>query len=346
MSKQVILLTNLGSPDSTSVKDVRRYLNEFLMDKRVIDLPYLRRLFLVRGIITPARAPKSAEKYRTIWTDEGSPLIIITNELAKKVEQKSQLPTYVSMRYANPTPSSAFKKIVEENPDVEEVVFVPLYPHYAMSSYETAVEHVKSAYRKGKYNFDLKVVGPYYNDAKYISSLASSMKPFLEDVKYDHVLFSYHGVPVSHILKGDITGNHCLKTENCCSVASSAHSQCYRHQVIETTRLVAKELRLAENKFSISYQSRLGKSKWLTPSTSSMFRNLPQRGVKKLLVVTPAFVSDCLETLEEIHMEGREIFTDAGGEVFDSVPCLNSNDEWVETIVHLVNNELAASLTK
>lgn len=341
MSKQVILLTNLGSPDSTEVKDLRRYLDEFLMDKRVMDLPYLRRLLLVRGIIIPSRAPKSAEKYKMIWTEDGSPLIIITNDLAKKVGEVSKMPTYVCMRYGNPTPASALQKIELEHPDVEEVVLFPLYPHYAMSSYETAVEHVKSAYKKGQFNFDLKVVAPYYNYSKYVSSLVSTIQPFLNEKKYDHILFSYHGVPERHILKGDITGTHCLKTENCCSVESSAHAQCYRHQVLETTRLVVQELKLDADAYTVSYQSRLGRSKWLTPSTSSSLNQLPARGVKKLLVVSPAFVSDCLETLEEIHMEGRETFMDAGGELYDTVPCLNSNDEWVKTIVELVKNEFS-----
>lgn len=341
MSEQVILLTNLGSPDSTDVKDVRRYLNEFLMDKRVIDLPYLRRLLLVRGIITPARAPKSAAKYRMIWTEEGSPLIIITNDLAQKVSEESKLPTYVCMRYGNPTPTAAFQKIEFEHPNVKEVVLFPLYPHYAMSSYETAVEHVKSAHKKGRFNFELKVVAPYYNYSKYVSSLVSTIKPFLNERKYDHILFSYHGVPERHILKGDITGTHCLKIENCCSVDSPAHAQCYRHQVLETTRLVVGELKLDDNQYSVSYQSRLGKSKWLTPSTSKLLKQLPLKGTTKLLVVSPAFVSDCLETLEEIHVEGRETFMEAGGDLYDTVPCLNSNDEWVKTIVELVKKEFS-----
>jgi ferrochelatase len=336
MSKRIILLTNLGSPDSTSVKDVRRYLNEFLMDERVIDLPYLSRLLLVRGIISPFRAPKSAAKYKTIWTNEGSPLIAITHQLAKKVSEIAQLPTYICMRYGNPTPLSAFKKVASEHPDAEEVVLFPLYPHYAMSSYETAVEHVKGVFENGRYSFKLRIVEPYFDQPDYIEALAASIQPFIEESAFDHVLFSYHGVPERHILKSDTSGEHCLKTTDCCRVKSPVHSTCYRHQVMETTRLVAEKLGLAQHSFSVSFQSRLGTDKWLSPATSDELAHFPARGIKKLLVVTPAFVSDCLETLEEIRIEGRETFMEAGGTEFTTVPCLNSNDDWVEAVDKLI----------
>ncbi|WP_026475350.1 ferrochelatase [Alkaliflexus imshenetskii] len=335
MSKKVILLTNLGSPDSTAVKDVRKYLNEFLMDERVIDLPYLGRMLLVKGIIVPFRAPRSAAKYKTIWTEEGSPLIVITNDLAVKVAHKTGLPVYICMRYANPTPKAAFQRIALEHPDVTEVILVPLYPHYAMSSYETAVEHVLSTHKRGGYGFQLKVVPPYFNDERYIKALAESIRPFLNS-DFDHLLFSYHGVPERHIFKADVTGNHCLKTHNCCETASPAHKKCYRHQVKETTRLVANLVGLSEQRYSISFQSRLGTDQWLGPSTANVLAQLPKDGVKKLVVVCPAFVSDCLETLEEIHEEGRETFIKAGGASYTVIPCLNTNDEWVDAIDDLI----------
>jgi ferrochelatase len=339
MSKRIILLTNLGSPDSTSVKDVRRYLNEFLMDERVIDVPYFGRLLLVRGIITPFRAPKSAAKYRTIWTKEGPPLIVITHQLATKVAEVAQLPTYVCMRYGNPTPMSAFKKIASEHPDAEEVVLFPLYPHYAMSSYETAVEYVREVWQKGQHSFQLKVIGPYFDNPGYIEALSASIQPFIEEATYDHVLFSYHGIPERHILKSDPSGQHCLKVEDCCRVKSPVHATCYRHQVIETTRLVADRLGLTRHSYSVSFQSRLGTDKWLSPATSDELAQFPSRGIKKLLVVSPAFVSDCLETLEEIHVEGRETFLEACGTDYTTVPCLNSNDDWVEAMVKMINGD-------
>lgn len=335
MSKKVILLTNLGSPNSFQVRDVRKYLREFLMDKRVIDLPFLSRWLLVNGIIAPFRAPRSAKKYKTIWTEEGSPLIVLTQKLVEKVAHATGLSTYMCMRYGSPSPKVAFEKIVSENPNVEEVVLFPLYPHYAMSSYETAVEHVKQRWQRGNYNFKLTVVEPFYNHPLYIKALAETIKPFLED-EYDHLLFSYHGVPERHILKSDPTGQHCLKTEDCCRQPSGAHKYCYRHQVFETTRLVVRQLQIPDNKYSVSFQSRLGNDKWLGPATADVLSQLPLRGVKNLLVVTPAFVSDCLETLEEIRQEGRETFLSAGGEKYQHIPCLNLDDTWVNTIAKLI----------
>lgn len=335
MTQKAVLLANLGSPDSTDVSDVRRYLREFLMDGRVIDIPFFPRCLLVNGIIAPFRAPRSAKKYKSIWTEEGSPLIVLTQKLVDKVAAETKLPVYMCMRYGNPTPQRALKKIREENPGIDEVVLFPLYPHYAMSSYETAVEHVRKLWEQGNYSFNLKVIEPYYNHPSYIQSLSNSIRPFTGK-KYDHILFSYHGVPERQILKSDPTGNHCLKRDDCCRLPSEAHRFCYRHQVFETTRLVAENLDIPSEKYSISFQSRLGNDKWLGPATAGVLAQLPEKGIKNLLVVTPAFVSDCLETLEEIRMEGRETFLKAGGETFRHVPCLNLNDDWVKTIAELL----------
>jgi ferrochelatase len=338
MSKKAILLVNLGSPDSPSVTDVKNYLREFLMDERVIDLPKLARTLLVRGIIVPFRSPKSAAKYQTIWTEKGSPLIFITQELVKLVAEKTGLPTYMTMRYANPTPTVVLDEIHTKHPDLDELIMLPLYPHYAMSSFETAVEHVKNAFNKGKYAFQLKVVKPFYNHPSYIAALANSIRPFVNDFPdYDHVLFSYHGIPERHVKKSDPTGAHCLSCANCCEVDSSAHAFCYRHQIITTTQLVGDQLGLPKDKFSFSFQSRLGADKWLKPYTAALLKEMPNASIKKLLIVSPAFVSDCLETLEEIHVEGQEDFMHAGGEKFVAVPCLNTNSDWVATIEQLIN---------
>ncbi|HTB53246.1 MAG TPA: ferrochelatase [Ferruginibacter sp.] len=332
--KRGIVLMNLGSPESTEVKDVRRYLNEFLMDERVIDSPYLFRLLLVKGLITPTRAPKSAEAYKTIWTKEGSPLIVFTKQLQSALQQQVEEPVEIAMRYGSPTPQEAFDNLLRKNPDLEEVVAVPLYPHYAMSSYETAVEHAKETYKENGYKFQLKFVAPYYNDIDYINALADTMRPYLQK-EYDHILFSYHGVPGRHIKKSDITGNHCLQTTNCCDVASPAHAHCYRHQCFTTTRLVTEQLNIPKNKFSISFQSRLGKG-WLEPFTDIRLEEMPKEGIKKLLIICPAFVSDCLETLEEIEDRGREIFIHSGGDKYTMIPCLNTNPLWVGTLKKLI----------
>lgn len=335
MPKKAILLANLGSPNSTSVKDLKTYLNEFLMDERVIDIPYIFRYLLIRGILVPNRASKSAEKYKTIWTENGSPLIHTTVQLAKLVESETGLPTYVCMRYGDPTAQSAMEKIVNDHPQTEEVILLPLYPHYAMSSYETAVVHVEQTHEKGGFPFKLSVVPPYYKDNQYLTALANSIKPYLEK-EYDRILFSYHGIPERHLRKTDPTGSHCMKCENCCERPSVAHEYCYRHQVLETTKRVTDLLNIPPNKYSVSFQSRLGPDKWLEPSTSGELKRFPGDGIKKLIVVCPAFVSDCLETLEEIWVEGKEDFEKAGGETFEVVPCLNINPEWVKTIDHLI----------
>ncbi len=336
--KKGILLMNLGSPDSTKVSDVKKYLDQFLMDERVIDKPWLLRTLLVRGIIVPFRAPKSAEAYKKIWSEEGSPLIVNTQKLQKALEYQIDEPIEMAMRYGNPSPEDAFRKLLKKEPLMEEVIALPLYPHYAMSSYETAVEYVKEIHKKKKYSFDLKFIDPFYNEPGYLHALAENMKPFLEE-PYDQILFSYHGVPERHIRKSDITGYHCLQIENCCEVNSPAHAHCYRHQVITTTKLVTEKLQIPEDRYSISFQSRLGKG-WLTPFTDIRLKELPAEGIKKLLIICPAFVSDCLETLEEIAMRGKEIFTEAGGESFKMIPCLNIHPLWVKAVAGYVSSEL------
>ncbi|MBS4063209.1 MAG: ferrochelatase [Chitinophagaceae bacterium] len=335
-SKKAILLMNLGSPDSTSVKDLRKYLSEFLMDERVIDYPYLLRLLLVRGIIVPFRAPKSAEAYKSVWTKEGSPLLVLTRQLQEQLQQYVQEPVEIAMRYGNPTPAAAYDKLMKQVPGLEEVIAIPLYPHYAMSSYETAVEYAREVWKKKNYPFKLTFIKPYFDEASYIEALANSIAPYLQQ-EYDHILFSYHGVPERHIRKGDITGTHCLKVNQCCEVASPAHKQCYRHQCFTTTKLVTEKLNITKEKFSFSFQSRLGREEWLKPYTASRLEEMPKEGIKKLLVVCPAFVSDCLETLEEIAEEGKETFLHAGGEAFTMIPCLNIHPDWVQTLVKYTN---------
>ena len=344
--KRGIVLMNLGSPDSTRVKDVRRYLNEFLMDERVIDLPYLGRLLLVKGIIVPFRAPKSAAAYRSIWTTEGSPLMVISRQLRHAVQQQVQEPVVLAMRYGSPAPWTAYDELLEKVPDLEEVVLVPLYPHYAMSSYETAVEYAKEVHSRKKYKFRLTIIPPYYKETAYLHALTESIRPFLQQ-DYDHILFSYHGVPERHIYKGDITGQHCLKVNDCCNVDSPAHRQCYRHQCIVTTKRTAETLNIPSGKFSLSFQSRLGRDPWLQPYTAERLAQLPGEGIKKLLVACPAFVSDCLETLEEIAEQGKELFLHAGGESFTMIPCLNTHPLWVKAVVSYVrgNNQQAPCTT-
>lgn len=336
MQHTAILLVNLGSPDSPTTQHLKPYLKEFLMDERVIDIPLFWRTVLVKGIIVPFRAPKSAAKYKSIWTNEGSPLVSHTQKQCKLLQQRVEPPVYYSMRYGNPATDDVLKKIHAENPALENLILFPLYPHYAMSSYETAVEQVKELHKSKKYSSTLKIVPPFYGHEEYIQALSGSIKPYLEQ-DYDHILFSYHGIPERHVKKTDCTGNHCLQSANCCETPSAAHQFCYRHQIITTTNKVAEQLEIPSNKFSYSFQSRLGRDPWLQPYTVQQLKLFPGKGIKKLLVVCPAFVSDCLETLEEIAMEGKHDFMQHGGEEFTMIPALNEHPNWIDCMQTLIN---------
>ncbi len=341
--KRAVILMNLGSPDTTKVSDVRRYLNEFLMDERVIDSPWLVRTLLVKGIITPFRAPKSAEAYASIWTDNGSPLVHITELLQAEVAKKIESPVVIAMRYGNPTMKHAYEQVLKQMPDVEEVILLPLYPHYAMSSYETAVEHARTVHSEQQYKFAIKFVNAFYNHPAYINALATSMKEYVAG-NDTHILFSYHSIPERHIFKSDVTGCHCLKVADCCNVPSKAHAECYRHQCYQTTALVAKALGLPEERYSVAFQSKLGRSAWLTPATTARMEQMPKEGIKDLIVVCPSFVSDCLETLEEIAIRERENFEEAGGQNYKYIPCLNTDKLWVDAVVTMLTETSGANL--
>jgi len=337
MAKRGIILLNLGSPDSTEVKDVRKYLMQFLMDERVIDYPYILRLLLVGGLIAPFRAPRSAEAYKAVWTKEGSPLIVLTKQLQQALQLKVTEPVEMAMRYGKPTMEHAFDRLIEREPGLKEVIAIPLYPHYAMSSYETAVEHAKAVHRKRSYSFLLSFIKPFFDEPNYIHALTESIRPYLQQ-DYDQVLFSYHGLPERHMKKADPTNSHCLQVVNCCEVSSPAHATCYRHQCWTTTQILAGNLNIPAGKVGFSFQSRLGREEWLKPYTALRLQELPKEGIKKLIILCPAFVSDCLETLEEIAMAGKETFLQAGGESFTVIPCLNVNPLWVQSLASWVKD--------
>jgi ferrochelatase len=331
MSKAV-LLVNLGSPDSTSVADVRRYLNQFLMDGRVIDVAWpLRRLIV--GLILINRPKESAHAYETIWTAEGSPLVVTSRKVRAALEEQVELPVELAMRYQNPSVPDVVKRLAARG--IDEVLLIPLFPHYAMSSYETAVVWVEDCIKRHAPALRLTVQPPYFNQEDYIGALAASAQPFVRQ-DFDYLLFSFHGVPERQIRKSDPTGRHCLTVPNCCEVASEAHPFCYRHQCMETARLLAARLALPKDKWSVSFQSRLGKDPWLRPYTDLELERLPGTGVKKLLIICPAFVSDCLETIEEIGMRGKESFLGAGGEEYTMIPCLNESPAWIEVLSRMV----------
>jgi ferrochelatase len=330
-----VLLINLGSPDSTQIKDVKRYLGEFLMDERVIDIPYWKRLLLVKGIILNVRPKKSAKAYKKIWWNEGSPLIILSERFKEKVSEQVEIPVSLAMRYGSMSIQSGFQELISKG--VKDIFVVPLYPHYAMSSYETVVVKVEEVKRKYFPQTETEVLPPFYNRKDYIDAISKVILENLKGIDYDHILFSYHGIPERHIFKTDTTG-HCRIDESCCNTPSKAHEVCYRHQCLETTKLIASNLNLEPGTYSDSFQSRLLKDPWLKPYTDYELERLAGSGVKRLAVITPAFVADCLETLEEIAMEGKDEFLEAGGEQFHYIPCLNDNDEWVNTMASWINN--------
>ena len=330
-----VLLVNLGSPESPTAKDVKPYLDEFLMDERVIDVPNWLRNIIVRGIILRTRPKKSAEAYKKIWWEEGSPLVVISERFTEKVSKQTEMPVALGMRYGTMSIKNALQELNDKG--VDEVLLVPLYPHYAMSSYETVV--VKTMEQQQKYfpEIQLTTLPAFYKNEDYIRVLSERIAEGLKDFDYDHILFSYHGIPERHIRKSDPTRFHCKIDGNCCNVNSVAHNTCYRHQCFDTTKSVKAYLNLTEDKVSNSFQSRLPNDPWLKPYTDFEFERLAKEGKNNLAVITPAFVSDCLETLEEIAMEGKEQFREAGGGDYKHIPCLNDNDDWVAVMAKWVN---------
>jgi ferrochelatase len=332
-----VLLVNLGSPDSPSVADVRRYLREFLMDGRVLDVNWLARFCIVHFAILPFRPKHSAEAYHKIWTPAGSPLVATSRNVQAKLRQRVSVPVELAMRYQNPSIPQAVRSLAQKG--VDEVLLIPLFPHYAMSSFETAVERVKEVAAALAPPMRLKVQPPCFEDPDYITALVGSAQEFLKQ-NYDHLLFSFHGLPERHLRKSDPTGRHCLAAENCCTTASPAHATCYRAQCFKTVAAFVKQAGVPEGKYSIAFQSRLGRDPWLKPYTDYELRRLAQSGVRKLLVMCPAFVSDCLETLEEIGLRGRAAFLEAGGTQSTLIPCLNEHPLWLEALENMVGRFL------
>ena len=335
MSKQAVLLVNLGSPDSPTPKDVKPYLDEFLMDKYVIDYPYLGRAALVKGIILNTRPKKSAEAYSKIWWEEGSPLIVLSKRLQQAIQQKVNIPVGLGMRYGNPSIEFGIKELLNANPDLQDLFVIPLYPQYAESTTRTVMEKTEEVVKKNGWKLNILYQPPFYEEDHYIEALAESIRPYL--FEYDHILFSYHGVPKRHVKKTDPTNSHCLQVENCCDVKNvMAQKNCYRHHCIATTKKVVDYLRLPKERYSVSFQSRLGPDKWITPFTDETLQAMPAQGITSVAVACPAFVSDCLETLEEIGMEGKDEFLEAGGENYIQIPCLNVDERWVNTLVRYI----------
>ena len=329
MTDHALLLINLGSPASTEVADVRRYLNQFLMDPYVVDLPWPLRRLLV-SLILVKRPAESAHAYSSIWWDEGSPLIVLSRRLQQAMrEHWPHGPVELAMRYGEPSIADALKRLAAQG--VRKVTLAPLYPQFADSTTTTVLAEVRRVMREHNLPLQFANLPPFYDQPEYLDALVASAKPYLEQ-DFDHLLLSFHGLPERHIRKLVKDPNHSLTATSSAGVSAETLAVCYRSQCLRSAELFAERAGLPAGKWSVSFQSRLGRAKWIEPYTEARLDELGKAGAKKLLVMCPAFVADCIETLEEIGMRGQEQFRAAGGEELVLVPCLNDHPQWVEAL--------------
>jgi ferrochelatase len=326
-----LLLINLGTPDEPTTPAVRRYLAEFLSDPRVIDINPVGRALLLHGVILRTRPAKSAHAYKAVWDPvRGSPLLAHSKDLATAVAAKlgDAWRVELAMRYGNPSIESGLERL--RAAAVDRIVVLPLYPQYAASSTATSVARVMELATARWDVMPLDIVPSFYADAGFLDSFEAVARPVLAEARPDHVLFSFHGLPERHIKKSDPSGTHCLASETCCDQITAVNQGCYRAQCYFTARTLAA--RLAITDYTVCFQSRLGRTPWITPHTDVLLDELPKKGVKKLAVMCPAFVADCLETLEEIGMRAVAQFKAAGGEELTLVPSLNATPTWVDAV--------------
>ncbi|MFI5173068.1 MAG: ferrochelatase [Chitinophagales bacterium] len=335
-----ILLVNLGTPDSPAVPDVRKYLKEFLLDERVIDIPPFQRNLLVRGIIAPFRAPKSAKLYEKIWRPEGSPLLIYSRLLKNKLQLKlgDNYAVELAMRYQHPSINAGIQKLMERS--CREIIVVPLFPQYASASNGSVIQKVMSIIKNHQAIPAIHFTGPFFDNPLFIKAFAEHGKKYNPE-NYDHILFSFHGVPERQILK-TCPENNCL-TEFCCDTLHEKNYLCYRSQCFATARSIAHELNIPQEKYTVAFQSRLGKTPWIKPYSDVEIENLANKGIKKILAFSPSFVADCLETIYEIGEEYNIAFRKMGGEKIQLVESLNDSDLFVECLKDIITNKPGCS---
>lgn len=335
MGKKGVLLVNLGTPDEPTRGAVYRYLKQFLLDPRVIDIGTIPRNLLVRGIIAPFRSKSASELYKELWTEEGSPLKLYGYKL-KELLQQSMGEDYrveLAMRYQSPSIEYGLNVLLDEG--VSELIVVPLFPHYASASTGSVYEEVMRILMQEQAIPKLRFVNSYYEHTEFIASILERAKE--HDLKeYDHVLFSYHGLPVRQLVKADRSKSHCQKIANCCEVLTDNNQHCYSAQCHATTRALVSALNLKEEQYTTCFQSRLGKDPWVQPYTSDILEERAKVGDKKLLVFCPAFVADCLETTIEVSVEYKEEFEELGGEHVQLVDSLNDHPRWVEGLKNII----------
>jgi ferrochelatase len=334
MAKTGVLLVNLGTPDSPSVADVRKYLREFLMDNRVIDIPYILRFLLVNFIIAPFRGPKSAKIYQELWTDRGSPLKFYGHEVEGLLQTSlgADFKVILAMRYQSPSIKLALDQF--KNSSVKKIVVLPMFPQYASASTGSVHEAVMNEIKHWELIPELNFIDAYPTDVNFIKAFTEIGKQYIAAKDYDHYVFTYHGLPERQITKSDCTGK-CIQDTTCCDTLHEGNRLCYRAQCFATTRELVKSLEIPEGKYSVTFQSRLGKDPWIKPYTDFLIKDLPGMGKKKVLAFVPSFVSDCLETTIEVGEEYKELFEEHGGETWDMVPSLNAHPMWVETLKNM-----------
>mgnify|MGYP001333082107 FL=1 len=342
MPKKGVLLINVGTPDEPMVKSVRNYLREFLLDPDVIDAPYIIRQLLVRGIILRVRPRKVAPLYQKIWMEDGSPLRVYSDRITKSLnEMVEDIEFEFAMRYGNPSIESGLRSLQQRG--VEELLLLPMFPHYAQATTESALKHAYKKLNSMDWNPEIIEMGNFETDEEYVIPLTNSIQSQLDEDA--HLLFSYHGLPVSHVKRIDKSKNHCQKISECCSIKSNANELCYGHHCMNTTQTVVGLLGLNDDQWSLSFQSRIGPVKWLEPSTMDKVEELVKRGIKKLAIVAPAFLADGLETLEELDIGIREHFIELGGEELTVIKCLNDNEDWVQGLSKLISKRFDSAAT-
>lgn len=330
--KKGVLLVNLGTPDSPNTGDVRKYLREFLMDGRVIDIPFLSRWLLVNLIIAPFRGPKSAKEYQKLWEDRGSPLKYYGEDLRDAVQEKlgKDYVVTLGMRYQSPSMESALLELKEKK--VNSIKVIPLFPQYASATTGSVIEEAMRIVGQWQVIPKLHFIDQFIDNELFLDTFVTNAKRLMAEQEYDHFLFSYHGVPERQIYKAGISK---CQLGSCCDKYGEANKYCYRAQCFETTRLLAAKLGLKEEQVTTSFQSRLGKDPWIQPYTEDKLKELAAGGTKKVLAFSPAFVADCLETTLEVGETYQEEFLEAGGEIWDLVPSLNMEDNWVECVTEM-----------
>ncbi|UKT64168.1 ferrochelatase [Pedobacter mucosus] len=336
MSKKGILLVNLGTPDSPAVPDVKKYLDQFLMDERVIDIPKFNRTLLVKGIIVPFRSPKTAKLYKEIWSEKGSPLLYYSRLQAKMLQEKLGEDYHVelAMRYQTPSIATALANLKAGL--VESIQVIPMFPQYASASTGSVMQLVMELVSKWQTIPPISFVNSFHDNELMIKVFAENAKKH-DIASFDHILFSFHGLPERQLLKCDHTGNYCLKHSDCCQTFNDTNKFCYSAQGHDTAQLIAKELNLSRENYTVCFQSRLGKEPWVQPYTTDVLKKLAAEGKKRLLVFSPAFVADCLETLYEITVEYHEEFRALGGEEVQLVESLNDSPIFIEALAGMIN---------